>query len=56
MICQVARLRRPQKLGAIPAQLLGAFLVAFVLAGCAAPREKIDWAALADYLEKQNER
>ncbi len=54
--CQVARLRRPQKLGAIPAQLLGALLIAFVLAGCAAPREKIDWAALADYLEKQNAR
>ena len=32
------------------------FLITLVLAGCAAPREKMDWAALADYLEKQNER
>ncbi len=32
------------------------FLIAFVLAGCAAPREKFDWAALADHLEQHNER
>ena len=32
------------------------FLIALVLAGCAAPRKQIDWAALADYLEKQNDR
>lgn len=54
--CQVAQLRRPQHPGAIPAQLLRALLITLVLAGCAAPREKLDWAALADYLEKQNDR
>lgn len=33
------------------------FLITLVLAGCAAPRERqMDWGALADYLEKQNER
>ena len=32
------------------------FLISLVLAGCAAPRKPFDWAALADYLEKQNDR